>query len=143
MPTSVDCCCCCCCQVCQSALALLGHVLKYETGPTEPDVGVFLDIVQLRLEDESARAAAKTRANALWALVHAVDNRSVSDDRLLTFTDQLIATVKRTDDHPGSSTFQGRFKGLAIGGEAGHSPPPVSGLAPTTPTPNEIFGECN
>ena len=104
MPTSVDCCC-CCCQVCQSALALLGHVLKYETGPTEPDVGVFLDIVQLRLEDESARAAAKTRANALWALVHAVDNRSVSDDRLLTFTDQLIATVKRTDDHPGSSTW--------------------------------------
>ena len=86
------------CQVYQSALALLGHVLKYETGPTEPDVGVFLDVVQSRLE--APGATTKTRGNALWALVHAVSNRWAAEERVLGFVDLLIAIVKRTDDDP-------------------------------------------
>jgi len=87
-----------CCQVYQSALALLGHVLMYETGSTEPAVDVFLDVIRSKLE--APNAAQKTRGNALWALVHAVANRSASEERLLGFVDLLIAIFKQTDDEP-------------------------------------------
>ena len=86
-----------CCQVYQSALALLGHVLIYETGPTEPAVDAFLDVIRSKLETSTT---AKTRGNALWALVHAAANQSASEDRLLVFVDRLIAIFKQTDDEP-------------------------------------------
>jgi len=46
----------------------------HETGPTEPDIGLFLDLIGCRLQHD-LQVPAKTRANALWALVHAADNR--------------------------------------------------------------------
>jgi len=87
-------------QVEQSALALLGHVLSHETGPTEPSVDVFLDIIRSKLESAPSAAPRKTCANALWALVHAVSNRSATEQRLLGFIDQLVDIFKQTDDDP-------------------------------------------
>jgi len=88
----------CCCQIYQSALALLGHVLVYQTGPTEPAVDAFLDVIRSKLEAPDTER--KTCGNALWALVHAVANQSASEQRVLGFVDELIAIFKRTDDEP-------------------------------------------
>jgi len=73
-------------------------VFTYETGPTQPDIGEFLDVIRSRLE--APDAATKTRGNALWALVHAAANRSASEDGLVDLVDRLIAVIKRTDDEP-------------------------------------------
>jgi len=80
-------------QVYQTAFALVGHVLANETGPTEPPVDRFLDAISANLD--TPNTARRTRGNALWALVHAVCNRSVSDDRLAGFVDRLIAIFKQ------------------------------------------------
>jgi len=85
-------------QIHQSALALLGHVLIYETGPTEPAVDLFLDAIRSKLE--APNAATKTRGNALWALAHAVVNQSASEELVLGFVDRLVAIFERTDDDP-------------------------------------------
>jgi len=86
------------CQIHQSALALLGHVFIYETGPTEPAVDMFLDIISSKLlVPNSAR---KTCGNALWALVQAVVNQSASEELVVGFVDLLIKIFKQTDDDP-------------------------------------------
>jgi len=73
-------------------------VFTFETGPTEPTVDVFLHIIHSRLD--LPNISTKTRGNCLWALAHAVANRSASDELLTSFVDQLIVILKRTDDDP-------------------------------------------
>jgi len=86
-------------QVYQTAFALLGHVLANDSGPTEPEVDVFLELIGARL-DSAASVSSKIRGNVLWVLMHAVDNRSASDQLLLGLVERLIAIFKRTDDSP-------------------------------------------
>ena len=59
---------------------------------------VFLELIGASLQ--SASVSTKTRGNVLWALVHAISNRSASDQRLFGLVERLVSIFKRTDDSP-------------------------------------------
>jgi len=82
-----------------SSFALLGHVLANESGPTDPSIDEFLDIIRSTLE--RPRTANKARSNALLALVHAVTNPSASDERLFGFVERLIEIFMCIEDDSG------------------------------------------
>jgi len=73
-------------------------VLAHETGPTEPSVDEFLDVISAKLE--TPNTPSKTRGNVLWALVHIVTNQSASEERLLGLIERLVSIFKRTNENP-------------------------------------------
>lgn len=99
-------------KVHQSALALLGHLAQYATGPTDPKLDSFVDIIGAKIANSGGKArgfpntaqASRTDEvvnNALWALVFIAKDKTSNKEKLFSLVDDLIKIFKRTDGHPG------------------------------------------
>lgn len=98
-------------KVHQSTLALLGHLAQHATGPMEPSLDAFVDIIASKISNHGnkspgPRNPAKNSTdevvnNALWALVFITKDKNANREKLFGLVNDLIRIFKQTSGHPG------------------------------------------
>ena len=78
---------------------LLGNLVEFQSGPTDPPLSDFIDIISSKIDNGSSLLG-KLRSGALWSLTTLARHHMVDSSQLFGLIDPLIAIFKRTEEDP-------------------------------------------